>query len=369
MKKKIGAIVITLVVFTLLVGCAQETEPAMKQEPDLQTNSPIPKTVTGMAEAIHIYPVTAPFSGTLLAFDVRRGDQVAKNDVLFTIDTVKVYAPYSGTVRGIQAAPGDNAELVQSRYGALCYIEPENMIIVNASISGAYDRAENKIIHIGEILYVRSRDNIKITGSGVVISIDGNRYVVQLETGDFKAGEPINLYREEDYQAVDRVGRGTAVRSNPIPINSPGSVLAVHVSEGQQIEQGDLLLETVTGSIDPDIKSNVIRATQSGVLGDITVSVGQNIQKGQLLTSIYAPTDMRVIASVDEIDLARIAQGDKVNIIFDSFPDKTYEGTIESISGLGEQKQNISNYEIRVSFTPDADIKLGMSATVYLPES
>lgn len=368
MKKVMAAITVFLIFLLLVSGCAEESVAAIAQTSEPQTNT-VSKTVTGTVETAHTCPVTAPFSGTLLAFDIKNGDMITKGDPLFTIDTVKVYAPFDGIARGVQVGQGDNAEAVQVRYGALCYIEPENLMIIHASINGAYDRDENKIIHIGETLYARSRSNKKIVGSGVVISISGNEYDVELKTGAFEMDESVYLFRESDYQTKGRVGEGIATRSNPIPITTQGTVVSIYVSEGKHVAKGDLLFELAGGIIDPDVETKEVLATQSGVLGDIIVSAGQSVQKGQLLASIYETVDVQVISSVDEMDLGGLSRGDIVSIVLDSMPSKSYEGIIEGISELGEQKQNATYYDIYISFSPDTDAKLGMSATVYLPES
>lgn len=53
--------------------------------------------------------VTAPMVGKLLSVDVKVGDKVKKNDVVATIEAmkmqVKIFAPADGEVESINAAP------------------------------------------------------------------------------------------------------------------------------------------------------------------------------------------------------------------------------------------------------------------------
>ncbi len=53
--------------------------------------------------------ITSPMVGKLLSIDVKVGDKVKKNDVVATIEAmkmqVKVYAPEDGEVEAINAAP------------------------------------------------------------------------------------------------------------------------------------------------------------------------------------------------------------------------------------------------------------------------
>ena len=41
--------------------------------------------------------ITAPFAGTLLAFDLRQGDSVAANETLFTMDTTEYFPDSTST--------------------------------------------------------------------------------------------------------------------------------------------------------------------------------------------------------------------------------------------------------------------------------
>ncbi|MFZ5634410.1 MAG: biotin/lipoyl-containing protein [Bacillota bacterium] len=55
--------------------------------------------------------VTSPMVGKLVSVDVKVGDAVKKNDVVATIEAmkmfVKIYAPADGAVKEIKVSPGD----------------------------------------------------------------------------------------------------------------------------------------------------------------------------------------------------------------------------------------------------------------------
>lgn len=55
--------------------------------------------------------VTAPMVGKLVSVDVQAGGQVRKNDVVATIEAmkmfVKIYAPADGAVKEIKVTPGE----------------------------------------------------------------------------------------------------------------------------------------------------------------------------------------------------------------------------------------------------------------------
>lgn len=419
MKKIICVLLLVLSAPFLLTGCTGEATAAMTESgngtfgnsssgsgssgnvnyaPDYSRDNSIStrKSASGVVEAVDSYTITAPFGGLLEHFDLRKGDAVTKEDILFEVDTVKVYSPRDGSVSGVRAMPGDYAQTVQTRYGALCYIEPAPGLVINASISGAYAKAENKTIHAGEVLYIRNSSNARFTGEGEVVGVNGDKYSVELGKGSLENGDVVSLFRDSGFRSESKVGTGKVARIDPVPVVSQGSILKVHVSEGQKIERGELLFEMVGGDLtgyikaDPsdtggeaaseDVKNdgrgnasgnnieNTIKAGRDGVLGDISVAAGQPIQKDQPLATLYSTSDMAVIAEVDEIDIGDLEKGDDVTIIFDGLPDKSFEGNIETISELGIKKLNASYFDIKVSFEPDPKVRLGMSATVYFDD-
>ena len=62
--------------------------------------------------------VNAPMVGKLVSVDVKAGDKVRQNDVVATIEAikmfVKIYSPVDGEVKEIKASPGEviNTETV-----------------------------------------------------------------------------------------------------------------------------------------------------------------------------------------------------------------------------------------------------------------
>jgi HlyD family secretion protein len=77
---------------------------------------------------------------------------------------------------------------------------------------------------------------------------------------------------------------------------------------------------------------------------------------------------LRINAQIDEIDIASVKIGQKVNIKLDSSPNTQYEGKVISVSlapVANPQNSGVVVYEVEVGFvTPPPEVKLGMSATV-----
>ena len=79
---------------------------------------------------------------------------------------------------------------------------------------------------------------------------------------------------------------------------------------------------------------------------------------------------------IDEVNLGRIAMGQKVSVTADSFPDKAFEATVGFISTVAEftpktvQTESLRTnlvYEVRLTVSdPDGELRLGMPVTAKL---
>ena len=67
--------------------------------------------------------VYAPVGGVVEEMPVEAGQKVTADTVIAKIRTTRVYAPEDGTVTAVYGQPGDSAEAVAEKYGAVMYLE------------------------------------------------------------------------------------------------------------------------------------------------------------------------------------------------------------------------------------------------------
>src|SRR5206468_9215833 len=66
--------------------------------------------------------------------------------------------------------------------------------------------------------------------------------------------------------------------------------------------------------------------------------VGQFVQPGQPLLAVVPLHDVWVVANFKETQLARVRPGQRTAVAIDTFPDRVFHGTVESISaGTGSR--------------------------------
>lgn len=320
----------------------------------------------GTVAADNSVSVVAPIGGTAEGMKLIAGQRVEAGEVILTLAPEKVKATQSGTVRGIFAAPGDSVDVISGRYGAVLYVEPDYVYTLSASTSNAYNLDENKFVHTGEIVYLTCADNTNMKGKGVITSVSGSDYTVEVTEGTFGIGDSVNIFREENRYAKTRIGRGTVSRVNPTAYTGTGSVSNVLVEEGQHVEAGNVLFETLSGTFDGYYYTgNSVVSDVSGIVENVSAANGQAVNKGDSVLTVYPDGCMYIEFTVNEMDLYAIHEGDMVEIEFlwNEGEAQRIKGEVTFISLISNQ--GTADYTARAAFEADENIRLGMTAVVY----
>ena len=330
-------------------------------------------TLTGSVTAREEKCVTCAIGGTVAAVYAQAGQTVKKGDVIAELETEKVYAPVSGTVTGVFGAAGDAVEEVESDFGAVMYIESDCMYTIAANTDYAYADDENYIVHSGESVYLSCYSDATHTGRGVITAIDGSDYTVRVTEGDFLVGETVNVYRGTEVKTKKRIGRGTLSRTNPVAVSGAGSIVNVCVADGDSVEKGDLLFETLSGTFDGYVLSGTqITAADDGVISEVSVSAGDTVEKGTAIAKIYPFSGMQVVAEISQYNLSCINKGDEVTVelLYDGDEEVLLPGTVSMISAIANESETEDvTYDVYVAFAHDGNARFGMTATVTTPET
>ena len=332
-------------------------------------------TLNGTVTASETHEIYAPIGGTVARVAVESGERVSAGDVLVSLSTTKVYADESGTVTGVFGQPGDSADTISGRYGAVMYIEGESVYTIDASTENAYNSTDTKFVHVGESVYLSCYSDGKHTGTGVITAIQGTDYTVKVLSGEFLVGETVNVYRGDKDTTSKRIGRGTLTRANPTAVSGSGSIVSFAVSAGDEVQRGDLLFETLDGAFDGLYMSGSdIAADIDGIVYQVNAQQGSPIQKDSVAAVLYPADAMRIEAKIEEASLSDIAVGDPVSIelVWNQDDEITYPGTISMISAVADASaasgmdagEQAVTYTVYIDFTPDANTRYGMSAVV-----
>lgn len=346
MKTKAVSLVLLFLALTLACACA------------------LGATANATIVAPETAKITAPFSGTLLPFDLTSGEEVAAGQTLFELDTVPVYAAQSGTVSAVFAGAGDDASGVVAHYGSLAVIEPEHALYIDANTDQAYNDDENRYLHAGETLYLKCNSE---KGMGIVTSVSGKNYIVEILTGNFDVDDTVRCFRESSTPSDSETGRGKVKRYDDVAVSASGRIAAVHVKAGDTVSVGDLLFETVDTQSAKNA-SRAIAAPTSGAITTLSAASGAQVYRGQLLCEIADLTRLELSAEVDELDLNSIRVGDTLTYTLDAYAGEVFSGRITEIRPIGQARQNATYFDVRITLPEGKLLLPGMNATVTLGE-
>lgn len=321
------------------------------------------------SETVNLY---APIGGQVKAFDIAQGDDVAQGDVLMEIRPLEVTAPYDGKILIQHAQTGDHAEHITQSYGALCYLEREDIQWLRTTTDTAYSDPENRDIRVGETLRVfngKTYNRDKREAEGRVVSRDGNAFVVEFPAGIFDVEEEIRVYRGTgtDYKDADMVGRGKTEPAPLLPISAEGIIASVLIREGETVSRGETLyLLDAADSHHRQSADTAVPASADGVLTSLYVQGGQQVRQGQLLMTITPLDSLECVVDVDELDILSLPLGQIVHVKLDARPEALQTATVTRIAPIGKEVLDTTKYEVTLAFATDVPGLLpGMHVTAY----
>ena len=114
---------------------------------------------------------------------------------------------------------------------------------------------------------------------GYTVSVNNKKYSVRIEGSKAVVnGKTYDINVKEGIEAKAGV---VASDATPIKAALPGAVLKINVAEGDNIEEGDVLLVLEAMKMETEIKS-----PKSGVIASIDVNVGDQVKNGQVMVTL-----------------------------------------------------------------------------------
>jgi HlyD family secretion protein len=112
-----------------------------------------------------------------------------------------------------------------------------------------------------------------------------------------------------------------------------------------------------------------IYAPINGVVVERDVDVGQTVQASFSAPQIFLIAQdlsrMQIIAAVDESDISSIKDGQEVKFTVQSYPSRTFTGSVEQVRLQSKTTDNVVSYSVVVTVAnPDGQLLPGMTATV-----
>jgi HlyD family secretion protein len=100
----------------------------------------------------------------------------------------------------------------------------------------------------------------------------------------------------------------------------------------------------------------------------VGAKVGDLVSSNTNIVTLADLTDLQVLAVVDETDISQVEVGQDVQITFDAFPGRVFQGKVLEVPLEGNLAQNVVTYEVLVSLEGAEGVSLrsGMTANLSI---
>ncbi len=120
-----------------------------------------------------------------------------------------------------------------------------------------------------------------------------------------------------------------------------------------------------------DLSYAVIRAPVDGIVITRKVNIGQTLQSSYTAPVLFQVatdlTKMKVECSVDESDIGKVKEGQKVRFTVEAYPNENFNGVVQQVRFSPETVQNVVTYTTIVNVdNPEKKLLPGMTATVSI---
>ncbi|MCX7973031.1 MAG: efflux RND transporter periplasmic adaptor subunit [Candidatus Aminicenantes bacterium] len=244
-------------------------------------------------------------------------------------------------------------------------VNPVTVVDVGSQVSGRVAKIYvdfNSPVKAGQIVAELEQDSFiarlqqdEANYRSAVASLD--RAKVSLEIAEKKYKRALSLFEKNLISYEEK----EAAEANYL--NAKSEVLAAEA----RLEQAKSQLEASR----VNLAYTIIRSPVDGVVITRNVNVGQTVA-----ASLQAPvlfkiaTDlskMQVQCSVDEADIGKVKEGQRVRFTVDSYPGETFYGVVRQVRYSPETVQNVVTYTTIVDVdNPDLKLLPGMTANVTI---
>jgi HlyD family secretion protein len=174
------------------------------------------------------------------------------------------------------------------------------------------------------------------------------------------------------------VAKSRLAESESVLKLAQGNLTRIDAAE-QDIEVATAQINSISASLNQasiQLAYTQLKSPIDGIITSRNIEPGETVNSGRevLAVSDLSRVDLKIF--VDETEIGKVKPGQKADVKVDTFPDKTYTGTISFISPEGEftpkiiqtKKERVKLvYLVKVSIAnPNFELKSGMPADAWL---
>ncbi|MGA8014119.1 MAG: efflux RND transporter periplasmic adaptor subunit [Candidatus Acidiferrales bacterium] len=168
-----------------------------------------------------------------------------------------------------------------------------------------------------------------------------------------------------------------AEKNYQLGLNRQSSAVRAAQMSKAQVSQSKAQVAQAKAALDnaeENLRYSTITSPMNGVVLSKDVEVGDAVSsilvlgsQATLVMTLGDTSEVYVRGKVDEADIGKVYLGQEARIVVESFKDKKFEGRVTTIAPLGQEKDNVTTFEVRVSIqNPGGELRANMSANAEI---
>jgi len=197
------------------------------------------------------------------------------------------------------------------------------------------------------------------TSTGPIVITEDARKNLDLQTAEAEIRTINNV--------LNVIGQVEPIPSKSAAITSrvPGRVYSLKVQEGELVKKGQSLIEVESRQVGDPPPRVEYKSPIDGIIIDRHAVLGDTVEPNKHLLEVVDLSDVYIEGRIYEGQVSLIKNGQKVRIIVESYPEESFEGTVEVISGALDAQSRTLKVWVRV---PNNSLQLrpNMRATLHI---
>ena len=299
-------------------------------------------------------------AGTVQVVNAGVDDAVKKGDVLAKLDNTSNLSLQEAVVSAKIALRDaqDALEKAQTQdiADAQRAVEEAQQQLSNAQTQGPLNiaNAEYALDNASQ----NYNDSLARFMSGSITAQELENARVKLETAKLN----LDTTKQNADKAVADAQDSLAAAEQALANAGPGSL---------DLELKQLQVASAQADLDEALASlgnTTVVAPFDGIVAAVNIEPEQTVSAGTVAIEVVDPSDVEVSATVDEIDVSQVQQGQKATISLDALPNEEFSGEVSSISLIGNSQSGVVSYSVTIKLTVPSGVQLRerMSATATI---
>ncbi|MGE5629222.1 MAG: efflux RND transporter periplasmic adaptor subunit [Solirubrobacterales bacterium] len=389
-------------------------------------NLKITVTGSGAITSTNVSKLNAQIGTTVTKVNNKAGDIVKKGDVIAELDdtdyqsslantensvvqsqisaqssyddynNLSIKAPFSGQVSSLSLSVGDKINAGGTVLTLSDTSKLKVLLTYNASDAAYIAVGQSADVYLTSLMESISGTVTYVSNQGASTASGGSVYSVEItmnNPGAVTEGCSASADICTSKGSVSSIGTSTInyVNKHTITSTVSGTVQNIYVNQNQNVSSGAVLIKLksdevvrakqladlkvaasnsqLASSIKSASKYKIVAACD-GTVTAVNFKVGDTVKAGDEFADVYNPNEMQFDVSVDELDVAKLEVGQKVNITLDAISStKTtpMEGQITKVAVVGTSSNGVTTYPVTIQFTGDVSkLKGGMNANAEI---